>query len=168
MGGPAYPPSLTSSRVTLPKVERNTWPLKFQQWPPRPIPGPFFSPFLSAPALPTLAKGGSPRQSDFAGCDRRQSTARAVDWQRAHHSPRPASPFVICSYRSSQGTWTGGQAGSESPPHPEKASRGRRWIGCKPKIKPYFRPPMPDLICPNVEFDQFRVFFIGTTHLLPC
>ena len=76
---------------------------------------------------------------------------------------------MICSYRSSQGTWTGGQAGSESPPHPEKASLGRRWIGCKPKIKPYFRPrqpPMPDLICPNVEFDQFRVYFIGTTHLV--
>ena len=26
VGGPAYQPSLTSRRVTLPKVERNTWP----------------------------------------------------------------------------------------------------------------------------------------------
>ena len=59
VGGPAYQPSLTSRGVTLPKVERNTWPLKFQQWPPRPIPGPFFSPFLSAPALPTLARGAA-------------------------------------------------------------------------------------------------------------
>ena len=168
MGGPAYPPSLTSGRVTLPKVERNTWrpqvPRSTTSTHSRPV---FPSILVSAPALPTLARG---RQPTLERQRLRPSAANCPGSGLAAGPPlsKTRLPFVICSYRSSQGTWTGGQAGSESPPHPEKASRGRRWIGCKPKIKPYFRPPMPDLICPNVEFDQFRVFFIGTTHLLPC
>ena len=112
MGGPAYPPSLTSSRVTLPKVERNTWPLKFQQWPPRPIPGPFFSPFSSAPALPTLGRG-QPTQDRLRRL--RLSAADCPGSGLAAGPPLSKTRLVICSsYRSSQGTWMGGQAGSES------------------------------------------------------
>ena len=140
MGGPAYPPSLTSSRVTLPKVERNTWPAAPQvpqaatSTHSRPV---FLSILVHCPRPTHTSEGAAHARAaaTSTGCDRRQPTARAVGWQRAHHSPRPASPLLlICSYRSSQGTWTGGQAGSERAPHPEKASLwvGRRWIGCKP------------------------------------
>ena len=174
MGGPAYPPSLTSSRVTLPKVERNTWPAAPQvpqaatSTHSRPV---FLSILVHCPRPTHTSEGAAHARAaaTSTGCDRRQPTARAVVGSGPTTLQDPPPPLLICSYRSSQGTWMGGQAGCERPPHPEKASLwvGRRWIGCKPepKIKPYFRPrqpPMPDLICPNVEFDRFRFYFRGT------
>ena len=172
MGGPAYPPSLTSGRVTLPKVERNTWrpqvPRSTTSTHSRPV---FPSILVSAPALPTLARG---RQPTLERQRLRPSAANCPGSGLAAGPPlsKTRLPLVICSYRSSQGTWMGGQAGSESlPSSPGKgASRGRRWIGCKPAqdqtLFPAQTAPMPDLICPNVEFDRIRFYFMGTTHLL--
>ena len=97
MGGPAYPPSLTSSRVTLPKVERNTWPAAPQvpqaatSTHSRPV---FLSILVHCPRPTHTSEGAAHARAaaTSTGCDRRQPTARPVGWQRAHHSPRPASP----------------------------------------------------------------------------
>lgn len=113
MGGPAYPPSLTSGRVTLPKVERNTWrpqvPRSTTSTHSRPV---FLSILVSAPALPTLARG---RQPTLERQRLRPSAANCPGSGLAAGPPLSKTRLVICSsYRSSQGTWMGGQAGSES------------------------------------------------------
>ena len=143
MGGPAYPPSLTSGRVTLPKVERNTWrpqvPRSTTSTHSRPV---FLSILVSAPALPTLARG---RQPTLERQRLRPSAANCPGSGLAAGPPlsKTRLPFVICSYRSSQGTWMGVKRALRAfHPHPEKARAvaGDGLAASQPKIKPYFRP----------------------------
>ena len=61
VGGPAYQPSLTSRGVTLPKVERNTWPPQVPPVATSTHSRPVFLSILVSPRPTHTSEGGSPR-----------------------------------------------------------------------------------------------------------
>ena len=145
-----------------------------------PTPGPLPSrPYVTVPTIvcPAITQGPNPKHS-LAEVSRWQpNSQRCYVWHlaaetqlRRCHRGTSATLRLICATRPPR---------SPTPGHPENATSDERWIGSerRPGIKPYFRPrrpPMPDLICPNVGFDWFWFYFVFTSltcrrvRLYPC